>query len=192
MSDKIEAIKEALMDHLQREEPLMDTPTMRDRIVKWLGHLPCPGDDDASWENYLKEFPSDPQEKKSSTGVRIRFALRLRTAANQYLLSVLECLAPSARGNYILSVHVNWDEQERKQKKMLEETYQDGFDDTLRARHTIWVQNFKDDELEQALSAGVVAMLGQELIAEESTANQNMPVDLPYPGPTTFPSESTD
>ena len=182
------------MEHLQREEPLMDTPSMRERIIAWLGDLPCPGEHDTDWGERLKEFPADPEEKKSDSGVRIRFALRLRTEQNQYLMSILECLAPSARGNYILSVHVNWDEQERKQQRMLEETYQDGFDDTLRARHAIWVQNFKEDELEQALSAGAVAMLGRELIAEPSSLNprRNIPVDLPYPGPTSFPSDSLD
>jgi hypothetical protein len=192
MSDKVEALKEALLDHFQREEPLMDTPSMRERIVEWLGNLPYPGDNDKGWEDCLTEFPSDSEEKKSDKGVKIRFALRLRTARNQYLMSILECLAPSARGNYILSVHVNWDEQERKQQKMLEDTYQDGFDDTLRARHTIWVQNFKEDEIEQALSAGAVAMLGQELIAEPLSDNQEMPVDLPYPGPMNLPTDSID
>ena len=192
MSDKIEALKEVLMDHFQREEPLMDTPSMRDRIVFWLENLPCPDGKDVTWNDWLKEFPSDPEEKKADGGVRIRFALRLHTAKNQYLLSILECLSPSARGNYILSVHVNWDEQERKQQKMLEDTYQDGFDETLRPRHTIWVQNFKDDELESSLAAGFVAMMGQELMAQVPRIDRSATVEIPHTGPTEFPTDRID
>ncbi len=126
------------------------------------------------------EYPAQPEEKESLKGRRLRIAVNLFTATNQYIISVIECLAPSVRGTYIITVHVNWTKHERQVQQAIDESYKGAFDNGLKARHVIWIQSFMENQLFLALDACAVAIFAHELTPfVESDKPQGRPVRLP-------------
>lgn len=159
----------------------------------WLAELKWPKYSGASsWEEVVIEYKVTPEEIDAKSGITVRFALRLYTAENQYLISLMESLGPLDEGNFVLTVHVNWQSDELRKRKALEETYGSHFDEMLKAKHTLWAQSFREGKLADALNAGVVAILGHELKAEppqEKIGELIQPVTCQVPS---FPKPSDD
>lgn len=133
-------------------------------LYDWLSELKFPGNNSASsWEEAVIEYEITPEDLEAKEGVRVRFAIKLYTQENQYLISILESLNPIDAGNFILTVHVNWQALELRKRQVLEETYGANFDGNLKPKHTLWAQSFIEGELAPALCAGAVAILGHEL-----------------------------
>jgi len=167
----IEAIKSAIVDQCQRDLPLMNVERIRQGVLDWLRQIKFPsGPTNASWEDCLHVCPTEEGDEKLESGIRIRLSLNLRTAQNSYLLSIMECLAPDSREVYILSAHVNWKEAEKRFQKSLDKGYLGRFEDVLRARHTVWAQTFRESELPEALNSCALALLGNELVAQDLAA----------------------
>ena len=148
--------------------PLMDVAAARDELVCWLAEMKLPpGCQAATWESLIKTFPSKPEEISEMSGVRIRLALPLATKENKYLIAILECLETDSRGNFLISVYVNWKAPERQMQKLVEEGYRGHFDDVLRGRHTLWAQTFRTGELAGALDCCAKAILSNELVSSQ-------------------------
>ena len=150
-------------------KPLMNVEATWAELVGWLAEMKLPpGCQVTTWESLIKTFPGKPEEISETAGVRIRLALPLATKENKYLIAVLECLEPDSRGNYLISVYVNWKAPERQMQKLVEEGYQGHFDDVLRGRHTLWAQTFRTGELAGALDCCAKAILSNELVSSQN------------------------
>lgn len=162
----VEAIRSAIVEQHLKSLPLMDVEKVRQAVVEWLRQVKYPaGAEGSSWEDELRVFPPEDGEQASTSGVKIRLALTLHTSRHSYLITIMECLALDSREVYILSAHTNWKETEKRLQRALEEGYVGRFEDVLRARHTIWAQTFREQELADALNACALALLGNELAA---------------------------
>lgn len=140
---------------------------IRKELNGWLTELKFPSYPDAtSWQDVLLEYKQTPEDFDAQKGVKVRFALKLYTTENQYLVSIMESLGAIDVGNHVLTVHVNWQSEELRKRRTLEETYGSHFNEMLKAKHTIWAQSFRDGKLTEALNAGMIAILGHELKPE--------------------------
>ncbi|MFH1688054.1 MAG: hypothetical protein ABIE70_11125 [bacterium] len=188
MNQKIEAIGQALLKQFQRDEPLMDTASIKEEFLLWLSAWPHPSGDDAdTWEQSLQICDVDPADQEADKGSRLRMTLRLSTAGNRYLIAVTECLDPAGRGNYVLTAHANWKEDQRQLQETLDMSYQGEFIDNLRAHHTVWAQTFRAGELAPALNVASAAILGRELTTQAKPRSRGTPVDRPPSAPLTLP-----
>jgi len=180
--------KQAMLIELKKHEPLMDIESTRRELLDWLEQLPFPAYPDVSrWEDCVKTFPLDENDKKSDSGLRIRLAVRLFTAQNRYVISIMESLDPSSRGVFILTAHVNWKESERKKQMMVDRGYIGHFDDVLKARHTIWAQTVRQGELHDGLNSCATAILGNELTGRCRDDAEGTPVTIGPPQRITLP-----
>lgn len=188
-----EEIRQVVLTELRRRAPLLDTVKMKEHVLAWLGKFRFPGrSDKSSWNDYIKEFPSRPEEKELSSGRRLRLAINLFTTAHHYLISIVECLAPDVRGTYIITVHVNWTRHELQVQQVIDESYKGAFDNGLKARHVIWIQSFADNELFAALDACAMAIFGHELTpAIDPVESHGIPVKIPIGSNLNIP-ESAD
>lgn len=186
-----ENLKQAVVAELHRRSPLIDIEAVKGEMLDWLAQLKFPKDHSCNdWEDCLSVFPPSTEEIELESGIRIRLSLRLRTKQNRYLITVLECLARSARGTYIVCCHMGWKEKERQLQQLVEETYAGRFVDILKTRHAIWVQTFREGDLVVALDCCARAMLGEELVGDlmaEEIDGEPLPnrppamLDLPEP-----------
>lgn len=168
--------------------PLMDVEATRAELVCWLAEMKLPpGCQATTWESLIKTFPSKPEEISETSGVRMRLALPLATKENKYLIAVLECLEPDSRGNYLISVYVNWKAPERQMQKLVEEGYRGHFDDVLRGRHTLWAQTFRAGELAGALDCCAKAILSNELVSRPDDMLDCKKIKIPSTTAARFP-----
>ena len=162
-----ELLKGLLASKVPEIQPLMPIESVRREFLDWLSQVKFPLQPDAAgWEDCLRVFRPEPDDHRLITGRRIRFALCLYTAANRYLISILENLAPSARGVYTIAVHVSWKKEEWQQQRRVDTEYHHEFNDDPRARHVIWAEPFKSGGLSRALDAAAQAILGHELLGK--------------------------
>ncbi|MEA2031199.1 MAG: hypothetical protein U9N55_06355 [candidate division Zixibacteria bacterium] len=186
-------LKDAVFNELQKYEPLMDLAKVRKELLDWLQQLPFPGNPDTeSWEDNIREFPAQPEDEQLESGIRVRLSLPLLTKENRYLLSIMESLTPSSRNVYIVTVHVNWKDDEWQLQKNVEESYTGHFNDTPKARHAIWAQNFKQDGLGDALTNCALAILGHELIKQPQSDASDKAMLNPLPTKVSFPKSEDD
>ena len=180
--------KEAVLNQLRKDDPLMDIESTKQELLDWLAQIPFPAYPDAAcWEDCLQAFPAAPEENQQKSGISIRLTLPLYTRENRYLIAIMESLDPASRGVYFLSAYANWKSNERCLQKALEEAYAGQFDDALRPKHTIWVQTFQKGELHEALNGCALAILGQELVGESCTEKEGESVEQAYPTIVRFP-----
>jgi len=190
ISDKI---RDSIKVELLKARPLMDVDRVREEIFEWLAEIKGPVFRDVTtWEKNIKVLPLDDEDKSEVAGRRIRFALHFYTKENQYLITIIENLALSSRDVYIISVIVNWSNKERQNQQMIDQAYTGNFEDTLRARHTLWAQTFQIEELHDALSNCAVAILGNELVEKCESKNNGVPLTDIYPQNVSFPKPSED
>lgn len=169
-------------------KPLMDVEAAKVDLARWLAEMKLPpGCQATTWEGLIQAFPSKPEEKDETVGVRIRLALPLATKDNKYLIAVLECLEPDSRGNYLISVYVNWKAPERQMQKLVEEGYRGHFDDVLRGRHTLWAQTFRSGDLADALDCCAKAILSNELVSRPEATLDFERIKIPSPTAARFP-----
>ena len=190
----IEDVKAALLEQLQHREASAEVDALTDDFVAWLQML-GPGRDTGAedWSKRIKVFPTEPGDEQLDSGVRLRIALRLNTNQNRYLISILECLAPADHGVCILTVHMNWIDKELMQQRIVEQTYTGQSDDSLRACHIIWVQNFRRPDFFDALAGAAVAILGRELVTKPPEPDQpGQPLAPPPRQAVDFPTEPID
>lgn len=189
--NNLEQVKNAIIAQMKEEQaahPLMDVEAVKTDLLDWLVELKLPsGCKAASWADLIHVFPADPEDVKQTSGVRVRLALQLNTRQNKYLVSVMECLNRDSRGVYLISVHVNWRVPERQVQKLIDENYRGHFDDVLRARHTLWAQTFRPEELGEALGSCVKAILSNELVAAKPQEPESEPIKHPRGLPPRFP-----
>ncbi|RKX24769.1 MAG: hypothetical protein DRP47_10855 [Candidatus Zixiibacteriota bacterium] len=186
-------LQKAVLNELLKSEQLMDLAQIRKEFLQWLEQLPFPGNSETeSWEDHIREFPAKSGEEQLESGLRVRLNLPLQTKENRYLLSILESLAPTSRNVYIISVHVNWKDNEWQLQKNVEESYTGYFDDAPKASHAIWAQNFIPGELGHALNSCVIAILGHELIRQPQQPNPDKISPKPLPVSVSFPKQSDD
>ncbi|MCX6835236.1 MAG: hypothetical protein NTW07_08920, partial [candidate division Zixibacteria bacterium] len=96
-------------------------------------------------------------------------------------------LEPDSRGNYLISVYVNWKAPERQMQKLVEEGYRGHFDDVLRGRHTLWAQTFRSGDLGEALDCCAKAILSNELVSRPDAARDFEKIKIPLPTAARFP-----
>jgi len=189
--NNLEQVKNAIIAQMKEEQaahPLMDVEAVKADLLGWLAELKLPsGCKAASWADLIHVFPANPEDIKQTSGVRVRLALQLNTRQNKYLVSVMECLNRDSRGVYLISVHVNWRVPERQVQKLIDENYRGHFDDVLRARHTLWAQTFRPEELGEALGSCVKAILSNELVAAKPQEPELEPIKHPQGLPPRFP-----
>nr|MBN2276622.1 hypothetical protein [candidate division Zixibacteria bacterium] len=173
-------VQEALAKKLRQEMKLMDVEEVKKDLVEWLEQIPFPNyPGAASWADCIKTFPAKPEEQQMESGMRLRVNFRLYTDDNEYLVSFLESLNPNSRGKYILTVHVNWQKQEKQIQEQLETIYFGKFDDGLKAKHTIWAQTIEKEQIRAALDSCAIAILGNELQGEPSYETAGIPIKIP-------------
>ncbi len=188
-----EEFKQAIKKQMMKIQPRMDINEVKQELLDWLEQLDFsfPGEME-SWMDRIKVFPPEPGETEMESGVRMRLLLRLYTQENRYLLSIMECLDPNARGAWLISVHVNWKINEWRMQKALEKSYRGKFDDSLKARHTVWAQTVLPGGLWDALNSCALAILANELVAEPLTPLESTPVRSTTPVNPGFPSPDQD
>ena len=158
-------VKDAVKRDLLRKQPLMDLPVLKKVLLEWLMQWNRPDNPNSNnWNDLVQEFPADPGDNELTSGTRMRLVVRLATSENRYLIAILESLDPNSRGVYFISVFVNWKEDEYRFQHVVESSYAGHFDGTLKAKHTLWAQTFRQRELLDALNSCAVAILGHELI----------------------------
>ena len=158
-------VKDAAKKELLQKEPLLDVVGTKAVLLKWLGQWNRPDNPDSNdWTDLVREFPASEEDKQAHKGTRMRLAVRLNTNTNRYLVAILESLAPDSRGVCFVSLYVNWKEDEYRLQQVVERSYVGRFDDTLKAKHTLWAQTFREGELLDALNSCAMAILGHELI----------------------------
>jgi len=183
-------LQKLLKNEIQQSLPLMDIDEVKTEFLAWLAEVRFPAcPDAASWEECLQVFPPEPEEKQLESGRRIRLALRFYTRENQYLIALSENLAPESRGVYSLSIHVNWQEKEKQLQKLVEETYTGHFEDSLRAKHTLWAQTVRVEDIQEALSSCATAILGNELVGRKENKIDKTTVNKPQQTKLNFPEE---
>ena len=191
--DDINLITKSIAKQVKSKSRVSILSKIYRELQDWLAELKFPKYPDAtSWDEAVIEYEPTPEDFEAKTGIKVRFALRLYTAENQYLISIMESLGSADAGNYVLTVHVNWQSEELRKRKALEEIYGSQFDEMLKAKHTLWAQSFREGKLTEALNAGVVAILGHELKAEppkEQIGELLQPVSNQVPS---FPKPSDD
>jgi len=166
MSQK-EQISEALLTELQKEIPLMNVVQIKEEMLEWLKQLPLPQSTNIkSWEERIQEYPQNDSDKSIHEGLRIRLSLKLKTSSNKYVISIIESLSPSSRDKYIIAIYAGWKKEEWNLQKQIEETYKGGFDDIIRPKQVIWIQNFESGTLYEALNSCAIAIIGHELCKE--------------------------
>ena len=189
----IEIIKDAIKREFKQSRPLMDTEDTKQTLLDWLTQIKFPAYPKASsWEECIQIFPSKPEDQKRESGLDIRLALRLYTKENTYLICIMECLNPESRGIYILTTHINWKADEWQVQKDIEERYLGEFNDMPRSRHIIWAQTFRPKELQEALNASAIAILGHELVGEHISDSKEEPVKTPFSQSVNFPAKDKD
>lgn len=188
--EKLQQLKSAILADAKREQanlPLADVEALKSALVEWLAEVRLPHDSEKkSWDETIRVIPPDPNEEEQ-TGVKVRLALRLCTHRNLYLISIMESLDSDSRGICMISLYVNWTADERQKQKMIEEGYFDGFDDVLRARHSLWAQTFLPEELADALNHCAIAILSHELTARPDQVVEQEPVTHVVPVTCDFP-----
>ncbi len=173
--------QDAVAKELRKSEPLMDIEKYKADFLLWLNQLTFPEFKTAtSWEECLIVIPHGDGAQDLEEGVKVRFAITLFTLRNRYLLSVLEHYDPKSRGKYLFTIHINWDETEKRILKRIESQYSKQFDGGLKAKHTIWAQTFGEGELHEALNAGAVAILSNELTNENEKTQSGTPIQKPH------------
>ncbi len=181
--------KTAVKNELLKKEPLMDLPALKKMLLDWLMQWNRPDNpDNNDWTDLVQEFPASEEDKQAHKGTRMRLAVRLNTKANRYMIAILESLDPNSRGVYIVSLFVNWKEDEYRFQQVVERNYAGHFDGTLKAKHTLWAQTFGQRELPDALNSCAVAILGHELIVppidETPDVVEHRPGEIPsFPQP---------
>ena len=181
-------VKSAVKNELLRGEPLMNVPAMKKDLLRWLEQWPAPGDADGGWEQWVHEFPADPEDAKADKGTCIRLTVRLYTNANRYMIALMESLDPQSRGVYFATVHVNWKEDEYRAQEAVEQTYAGHFNGQLKAKHNLWTQTFRVHDVYKALGSCALAILGHELApppAPQEDKGERVPHHVI--GPTDFP-----
>ncbi|MCK5128056.1 MAG: hypothetical protein KAR42_17500 [candidate division Zixibacteria bacterium] len=172
--------QDAVAHELRKDLPLMDIEKIKKQFLGWLAKLNFPAyPEKETWEDCLNIIPHNEGGKNLESGVKIRLSLTLYTQANKYLLSIMECFDPEARGYYIFTVHTNWDENEKRLLKRIDNQYVKEFDGSLKAKHTVWAQTFSEDKLHEALDAGAVAILSHELIGAPLEKTDGNSIQLP-------------
>lgn len=157
-------LQNAVVDHLLEQLPLMDVEAIKEEFIAWLEEMDFPLYKEAkNWSEVIKVFPTLDNDKSLVKGIKVRLSLQLYTSQNRYLVTIWESMNPKSREHYILCVNINWDETEQRIQKNLETLYTGSFNRSLRARHTIWAQNFKAGELGAGLYASSKAILSEEL-----------------------------
>lgn len=172
--------KSAVEKELLKGEPLMDLPTIKKDLLKWLEQWPVPGDSEGGWEQLVQEFPAEPEDAKATTGICIRLTVRLNTSTNRYMIALLESLDPKSRSVYFATVHVNWNENEYRVQEAVEQSYAGHFSGQLKAKHNLWTQTFRLHETGKALNSCAMAILGHELIAQpaKEESGERVPHDI--------------
>lgn len=182
-------VKDAVVDELLLQLPLMDVEAIKEELIRWLEHINFPPyKEGKNWSEIIKLFPTLEEDKKITKGIKVRLSLQLYTERNRFLITIWESMNPKSREHYILCVNVNWDETEMRIQKNLETLYNGSFNRSLRARHTIWAQTFKAKELSEGLNAAAVAILSHEIKGEPPAPpaegkiikrSQPLPTNLP-------------
>lgn len=189
----IEKVKKAIKEEFKQAQPLMDTEDVKQGLLDWLSPIKFPDYPEASsWEECIRIFPPKPEDQKRKSGLEIRLALRLHTSKNTYLICIMECFDPDARGVYLMSTHINWKPDEWQLQKDIEEHYFGKFKDMPRSRHIIWAQTFRPKEMQEALNASAVAILGKELVGEQLSDSKEEPVKTPLSQSVNFPDKDRD
>jgi hypothetical protein len=186
------ATKKAVKKDLLKKEPLMDLPAVKQTLLGWLAQWKRPDRDDNDWTDLVQEFPATAEELEAERGTRMRLAVRLTTKENRYLIAILESLNPESRGVYFVSVHVNWKKAEYRHQEALEKSYAGQFDDMLKAKHNLWVQTFRTEELSDALNSCAVAILGHELMPPPTGEPSGQPLKRDVIPTPQFPEASEE
>lgn len=145
----------------------MDLEKTKGELLDWLAQVKFPNyPGKGCWDDCIQTYPAAKGDEKLDEGLKIRLSLLLYTKTGRYVVSLMECLDPTSRETYILTCHMGWKEQERQIQEHLEQSYMGSFADVLKARHTLWVQTFKQGELGEAMDSCARAILGEELVGE--------------------------
>lgn len=160
--EKISKLKKAINNNNKKKFQLDETVAS---LLDWFSQIQFPHYPDAEyWNDIVTVFPDHPNEAEvPSDGLKIRISLKLYTATNAYMITILECLNNDANDINIITVHVNWDETELQVEESLGKKYNKQFTDMLKAKHTIWAQTYRLLELHTALDSCMMAIMGHEL-----------------------------
>ena len=189
----IEGVKSLIKEQFGKDRDVMDSAFLRREVLLVLGDMPCPvGKKRENWEDWLEIYELAPDDKDRDSGLRIWAALRMYTAQNRYLITVLESLNPMDTGVYFATAHVSWREEERQRQERVDKGYKGQFDDSLRHRHMLWAQTFRKTEIRSALMSCLMAVLGHELTPDPPAGTSGEPLKHVVPQRTSFPLQQEE
>lgn len=183
--------KKAVANQLRSQLPLMDIQKTKLVFLSWLKQMKFPGYGKVqSWDDWIFESEEESPDEIPTSGTKVRLSAKLYTATNRYLISILELLEIKSRENYIVCVHTGWKDDELRIRRRIEKEYTGNFNENLRAKHTVWAQNFKNGELFDALNACGAAILARELADEPPADECGTPIKLNFVPNPDFPEKS--
>lgn len=188
-----ESTKEAVKLALLKGQPLFNVDQGKQALISWLTNAGFPPPAPASdWDKAINTFPPEPGDANADAGRRVRLAFRLFTPRNRYVIMIMESFVPENRGVYSLMACVGWHKDELALQQSIEKVYTGRFDDDSRPLQTIWAQNFKMTEFDEALDATAKAILGRELKSEPPDDSTGSPISHPPTERVSFPSRADE
>lgn len=194
MRDYRQKLKQ-IRKEIRKNAKTLDFDFLKSEFLDWLSEVNFPDYPACqNWIDCLKIFPAPSDEfiLNNTSGTYLRLALKLYTSNNKYVISVIQCLAPGAEDVGIITVFVNWNQTEKKFQEKLERSYANKFEDILKAKHTIWAQNFRQVEFHEALDKCAIAILGNELKGELVPYKDNHIIKISHASIPQFPKPEKD
>jgi hypothetical protein len=174
----LQALKMQEQDQARRMSARLDLNPVgiKQQLLGWLQQFPIPkGSIDSSWESSIRDYTTgDDSIPEEILELSVLFSVPLYTLRERYLILIKGCNESEIKDMGIVSVSVDRQTASLKMHAKLTDTYHTGGEPEPLAIHTLWIENFRSDELRPALDNCGLAILGNELIsrlAAERDAN---------------------
>lgn len=174
----LQALKMREEDQVRRLSDQMElSPDLiREQLLEWFQQFPVPkGSIDDSWESSIRDYTTgDDSIPQEIVDLGVLFSIPLYTLRERYLMLIKRCSQPDIKGMGIISVSVDRKTTSLKMHAKLTNSYHTQGEPQPLAIHTLWIENFHQDNLRPVLDNCGLAILGNELIsrlAAEKDAN---------------------
>lgn len=166
----LQAIRMREEDQAQRlmAKTELNPPLIKDQLLAWLEQFPMPrGSIDGSWGETIKDYTTgDSTIPQEIMDLGVLFAVPLYTIRERYLLLIKGCQQSDVKGMGIMSVSIDRQTTSLKMHAKLADAYHTAGTPPPMPVHTLWIENFHQDDLLPVLNNCGLAILGNELISK--------------------------
>ena len=139
---------------------------IRRQLLQWLYQLGLPdGSAATSWEELIRDYTTDdPDIPTEIKQLKVLYVVHFHTTRDKYLAMIKEC-TDDQKGMGIISVSINREPRSLYMQQALSQMYGTVEQPHALSFHTLWIENFLQNELGAALDHCAVAIFGNELIS---------------------------